>query len=127
MEVILDTNAYSDWVRKGVWNEAMSHASRIIVPVIVIGELEHGFRNGSRYSENKELLKKFLTQACVEVCVINEEISQIYGDFCYFLQQAGTPIPSNDIWIGACANYLRAVLLTSDQHFAKLPQVKVHE
>jgi tRNA(fMet)-specific endonuclease VapC len=125
MEVTLDTNAYSDWVRKGFWNEEISHATGIIVPAIVLGELEHGFRNGTRYVKNRKMLESFLAQPMVEVCEVNETVARIYGDLCRFLQRAGTPIPSNDIWIGACACHRGSTLLTADRHFAKLPQVSV--
>lgn len=48
MEVALDANASSDWLRSGLWNRKISQASRIIVSMIVIGELFHGFHGGDR-------------------------------------------------------------------------------
>jgi len=124
MEVILDTNAYSDWIRKGIWNEEISHATRIFLPIIVLGELEHGFLNCKRYAENREVLERFLAQAVVDLCEVNEAVSRVYGNFCLFLQRAGTPIPTNDVWIAATAHVSGATLLSDDGHFDFLPQVK---
>lgn len=53
MEVILDTNAYTEWLRSGLWNGKISQATKIIVPMIVIGELFHGFHGGDRFQEIK--------------------------------------------------------------------------
>ena len=45
MEVILvlDTNAYSDWRREGKWASNLPSADNVIIPSIVLGELEYGF------------------------------------------------------------------------------------
>lgn len=39
------------------------------------------------------------------------------------LHSAGTPLPSNDIWIGACAVREGATVLTFDGHFGAMRRV----
>ena len=60
MRLFLDTNAYSAFVAgsEEVGN-AIAKSSRIIVSAIVTGELEQGFRNGSRYEQNLQILDRF--------------------------------------------------------------------
>ena len=61
MEVVLDTNAYSDWLRSGIWNREISQASKILIPVIVLGELYHGFHKGTRFQKNETILMDILS------------------------------------------------------------------
>ena len=44
LNLVLDTNAYSDWRRSGRWLSNIALANRVILPVVVLGELLHGFR-----------------------------------------------------------------------------------
>jgi tRNA(fMet)-specific endonuclease VapC len=44
-----------------------------------------------------------------------------FGRIAAALKKAGTPIPSNDIWIAAHAFESSAELLTFDAHFAAVP------
>ena len=125
MEVMLDTNAYSDWGRSGLWSEMMRSASAVTISPISLGELYHGFRKGSRYEENLTRLDAFLDNRFVQVVEVDQEVSKVFGELLVYLQSRGTPLPTNDIWIASCA-YVRGVtLLTSDRHFEKLPQVSV--
>ena len=44
LNLVLDTNAYSDWRRSGRWHSNIALANRVVLPVVVLGELLHGFR-----------------------------------------------------------------------------------
>lgn len=125
MEVILDTNAYSDWVRSGAWEIEIKKASVVTVSAIVLGELYHGFRRGDRHEENDRILCEFLTRPNVRVIEIGREVAEVFGELLAYLQSQGTPLPINDIWIAACSVFTGATLLTSDKHFKNLPQVSV--
>lgn len=124
MEVVLDTNAYSDWLRSGLWNGKISQASRIIVPMIVIGELFHGFHGGDRFQKNKGILMDFLGEDAVEAVAPDIGIADCFGAFMNVLQRKGTKMPTNDVWIAATAHMCGATLLSDDVHFDFLPQVK---
>ena len=125
MEVMLDTNAYSDWVRKGLWQNVIASADRVWIPTVVIGELYRGFFSGNRFSVNEALLREVLDQPVVAVVDINFESARIYGELLHFLRKGGKTIPTNDIWIAAASIERGASLLTSDKHFARLPQVRL--
>jgi tRNA(fMet)-specific endonuclease VapC len=125
MEVMLDTNAYNDWVRKGLWKNAISSADRVWIPTVVIGELYRGFISGNRFSVNEALLREVLDQPVVAVVDINIESARIYGELLHFLCKVGKMIPTNDIWIAAASIERGASLLTSDKHFERLPQVRL--
>ncbi len=125
MEVMLDTNAYSDWVRDGFWEAELVGATQVMVSAVVLGELYHGFRKGNRYESNERLLNKFLSCPNVEVIEVDECVAKVFGGLLEYLQKQGTPLPINDIWIAACAIEQGATLLTRDKHFKHLPQVSV--
>ncbi len=125
MEVVLDTNAYSDWIRKGHWKAMISRASRVWLPSVVLGELYRGFFSGNRFSENEAHLLKLLNQPAVGVLEISLEVARVYGELVHYLRRQGTPLPVNDIWVAASTIHCGGLLLTSDRHFENLPQVRV--
>ena len=123
MRIMLDTNAYSDWRRNGTWNELIGKASVVMVPTMVLGELHAGFRLGKAGLENQSKLSRFLGEDVVKVVSPGEGTAEIYGDFFAYLYKQGTPLPIHDIWIGALSYEHKAVLVTKDRHFSRLPQV----
>jgi len=124
MEVVLDTYTYCEWLRSGLLNEKISQATKIIIPVIVIGELFHGFHGGERFQKNKGILMDFLGEAAVGVVAPNLDIADCFWVFMNYLKQRGTKIPTNDVWIAATAHISAATLLSGDSHFDNLPQLK---
>ena len=56
---------------------------------------------------------------------VTEETAERYAVILNSLWQAGTPIPTNDIWIAASSMELGLELLTTDEHYQKVPQVIV--
>ena len=121
--VVLDTNAYSDWRRSGRWHEWIAIADRVVMPVIVLGELYHGFHKGLQSAQNLARLHEFLSEPQVEVMPATRRSAEIYGEFLVGLQQRGTPLPTNDIWIAAMAHECAGRLISRDAHFDFLPQV----
>ena len=53
------------------------------------------------------------------------ETSERYAVILDGLRKAGTPIPTNDIWIAASAMHLGLRIVTTDGHYRKVPQVVV--
>lgn len=123
LTVVLDTNAYSDWRRSGRWHEWIAIADRVVMPVIVLGELYHGFHKGSQNEQNQARLHEFLSEPQVEVMPATRRSAEIYGEFLVGLQRRGTPLPTNDIWIAAMAHECAGRLISRDAHFDFLPQV----
>ena len=125
--LVLDTNAYSDWRRGGRWHGRIAVANRIVLPSIVIGELHHGFRKGTKFEENTRKLREFLAEPQVEVHPVTFRTAEIYGEFVNYLQQQGTPIPTNDIWIAASTLERGWRLVSKDDHFRFLPFIDLEK
>jgi len=125
MEVVLDTNTYSDWIRRGSWTDPIAAADRVWLTPIVVGELFHGFQNGFRFRKNVTILRDFLAQPSTGVFDVTFETGQLFGELLAFLRRNGTQIPTNDIWIAASCYQHGATLLTADRHFEALPQILV--
>ena len=87
------------------------------------GGIAGRFSFGQSRIENQAKLSRFLGEEIVRVVSPGEATAEIYGDFFAYLHKQGTPLPTNDIWIGALSYEHKAVLLTHDRHFSCLPQV----
>lgn len=120
MEVrrLLDTNAYVALKRghSGV-AQVVRASTELVFSVVVIGELMFGFRNGTRTESNCRDLEEFLGSPRVSVVDVTRTTADRFGRIATALRQAGTPIPSNDIWIAAHAFETGSELLTLDHHF----------
>jgi predicted nucleic acid-binding protein len=124
--LILDTSAYAAFMR-GLESakHALQHADEICLNPIVLGELKAGFRRGGRRQKNEGELARFLASDRVRVLSIDEETAERYAVIVEALRRAGTPIPSNAIWIAATAMQYGLRVLTADSHYLKVSQVIV--
>ena len=122
--VAIDTNAYAAF-RKGDADaiEVLTMVDHIVVPTVVLGELHAGFALGKRTATNERDLARFLASPRVEVRAVDERTSVVYGGVFMQLRKQGTPIPTNDIWIAACALVAGTPLFTFDAHFAYVDQL----
>jgi tRNA(fMet)-specific endonuclease VapC len=118
MRILLDTNAYSA-LRRGhpAVAERVRRAQRLFLSVVVIGELQYGFRHGSRAQENLRDLEAFLDHPFVQALPVTLTTADRFGRLAAALRRKGQPIPSNDLWIAAQAMEAGAELLTFDRHF----------
>ena len=118
MRILLDANAYSlleaghddiaDLVRR---------AEAVLLSAIVVGELMHGFRRGSRLQENLAKLRSFLNIPSVTVVPVGQVTADRYSRIATALRAKGRPIPTNDIWIAAHAMETGVDLVSADGHF----------
>ena len=114
--MILDTSALSAWADGDPAIEPLLRtASRLVIPVVVIGEFEFGIRQSRHVSRYAEWLNVNLDT--VEVARIDRAIAAVYGAVRLELKQAGTPIPINDTWIAAVARHERLPIISRDGHF----------
>jgi tRNA(fMet)-specific endonuclease VapC len=120
----LDTSAYSHFKRgapRAV--ELVDGAEWLGLPSVVIGELWLGFLGGARVEQNQAELDEFLAHPAVEELVVDRAVARIFGEIVVALRAAGTPLPTNDIWIGATAARAGATVLTYDEHFRHMPRI----
>ncbi|TBR16994.1 type II toxin-antitoxin system VapC family toxin [bacterium] len=124
--LLLDTSAYSALFRGDPdAKEVLASADLVHLNPVVIGELLAGFGLGRRRDKNLRELDDFLSSARVKVVPIDEETSSRYAAIVAGLRAAGTPIPTNDVWIAASAMQHGFEVVTADAHFSKVPQVVV--
>src|SRR5476649_732841 len=121
--MILDTNALSAFLDgdprlKGV----VATAAKISLPVIVLGE----FRFGLIGSRLRKVIEPALDglQAMSDVLLIDTETVRPYAKISDQLKRAGTPIPSNDVWIAALAVQHGLSIVSRDQHFDRVSAIR---
>ena len=121
--MILDTNALSAWADgTPSCRTAFIEASRLVVPVIVLGEYQYGIRQSRHRARYEEWLACNLPLA--EVLAVTSVSASHYADLRLHLKAKGTPIPANDLWIAALAVELQLPLLSNDSHFDFIPGLK---
>jgi len=121
-KVLIDTNIYS-LAMKGEANvvNLLRKIDQVGFSAISIGELLSGFKAGSRETKNREELNIFLDSPRVVVHSIDEGTADFYASILTTLKAAGTPIPTNDIWIAAVAFQYGYKIFSNDQHFNLIP------
>lgn len=122
----LDTRVYSE-LRRGTPEvvEILRRAGWVGMPTVVLGELHAGFLLGGHRDRNELELEAFLAEPAVTVLGIDAETARHYAALVVALRGAGTPVPTNDIWIAACAVRHGATVVTLDGHFQKMEGVSV--
>ena len=124
MNVALDTNAYSDFMRGVAARvEVVRAAHSIHMPLIVLGELRAGFAAGNQESANAANLQRFLNRPRVRVLAPDDLTTHHYAQLFLQLRDKGAFIPTNDLWIASLTVQHSLVLCTSDGHFRRIPQV----
>ena len=120
----LDTSAYSRFQRGDeTVVDLVDRAEWIGMPSVALGELRTGFLLGGRTAQNERELGEFLASPVVTELTVDGEVSRHYAEMVADLRRAGTPIPTNDIWIAATAARAGALVLTAKQHFERINRV----
>lgn len=126
MRLLLDTSAYAAFLKGHAEIKRMlQQADEIFVNAIVLGELAAGFQKGKYRKKNESELREFLASDRVSVLPLDEETAERYAVILNSLWKAGTPIPTNDIWIASSAMQHGIRLVTTDQHYLSVPQIIV--
>lgn len=122
MRRLLDTNAYVG-LKRGDSNveDLVRSCEHLYFSIIVLGELYFGFHDGSRLRRNVSELEEFLSHPFVSIALLSRTTADRFGRIATQLKRAGTPIPTNDIWIAAQAMELGAELISFDDHFEHVP------
>ncbi len=123
-EIILDTSAYSAFLRgHDELKLSIQQADEIFLNPVVIGELLAGFVMGKYEKKNRIILEEFISSPRVKIINIDEETSERYAVIMNYLRKTGIPIPTNDVWIAASAMQYGLKVLTTDNHYLKVPQI----
>ena len=120
---LLDTNivialfAEDPFVKKHI-----TKAGEIFIPTTVIGELFFGALKSGRPKANFARIENFAAGNTVLACDIGT--SREYGRIRNILHKMGRPIQENDIWIAALALEHGLTLVSRDEHFKKIDELK---
>ena len=124
--ILIDTSAYSAFKREQP--EAMTILSRaptIGMSIVVIGELLGGFALSSREEDNVRELARFLALPYVTLLPADRQTAEHYARIYVTLRKAGSPIPTNDMWIAATAMQHGLDVFSYDRHFAAVENLHV--
>lgn len=114
--MILDTNGLSAVADgESALEPILRKAAQIAIPVIVLGE----YRYGISQSRNRKHYEKWLAAylPTFRILDVDERTTLSYSAVRTELKTAGTPIPSNDVWIAALCRQHSLPLLSRDRHF----------
>lgn len=121
--MILDTNALSAFVDGAPEVGAILRLQhRAAIPVIVLGEFRYGI-SGSRHRKTYE---SWLDVHLIhfDLLPVTPETTVPYASLRATLKRLGRPIPANDVWIAALALQHGLPILSRDEHFDALPDVR---
>lgn len=118
---VIDTNVYSDMMSgHASVQRALSDFERVLVPTTVLGEILYGFACGSKETQNRLHLERFLSRDYVELFAVSRAVAEYYALLMASLRRNGTPLPTNDVWIAAVACAEKVPLISRDRHFMKI-------
>lgn len=127
---LLDTNIISDMMRNpsGVAAQRVLNSSaqgsdaKVCTSIIVQCELLFGLR---KRSSPRWLAQYQKVMAPINVLPLESGVADHYAKLRTALEEAGTPIGSNDTFIAAHALALDATLVTADAEFNRVPSLRV--
>lgn len=121
--MILDTNALSAFVDGDAdVGEILRRQVRAAIPVIVLGEFRYGIADSRHRLAYEAWLESELPD--FDILTITDETAVAYAALRVALKRSGRPIPANDAWIAALAIQHKLPVLSRDQHFDVVPDLK---
>jgi tRNA(fMet)-specific endonuclease VapC len=123
---LLDTNIIIDiFVGNQEIDNQIKSIKRPVVSAITIGELYYGAEKSQQKSKHLKQIEDFV-QIC-QVLAVDVDTSTIYGKIKNELKKKGKPIPENDLWIAASCIQHNLVLITDDNHFLEIENIKLRK
>ena len=123
--MILDTNALSAFIEgDSAVGALVSAMIRVVVPVIVLGEFRYGIAQSRHRKSYESWLSENLSD--FEIAEISEATTVSYSAIRLQLKRSGRPLPANDVWIAALALQYRLPVLSRDEHFDVVEDVRRH-
>jgi len=126
----LDTNIII-YALNGRFPQVMSHFQKIpsmsiVIPTVVLAEIEYGARKSHDYSSTIDLYKKFVGYFKTEG--FSDIAAEYYGIIRAELEKAGQPIGANDMLIAATAMSADGILVTHNiKEFSKISGLKIED
>jgi tRNA(fMet)-specific endonuclease VapC len=117
--LIVDTNALSAIAdEEPGMGEVLERATLVAIPVIVLGEYGFGIAQSTCRNHHQKWLRENIPG--FRILDITRETAEYYAGLRLELKRAGTPIPSNDLWIAALCREHKLPVLSRDRHFDRI-------
>ena len=124
MRILIDSNRFIDFCAgEEAVVDVFEQAALLVVPFIVLAEIRVGAHSIKRGNVQVRLLAELLQQSGVRVAHSTDTTAHHYATLYARLKKAGTPIPTNDIWIAALAMEHSLMLYSRDAHFDRFPDI----
>lgn len=94
----------------------------LFVSVVAYGEVYEGLLG--RAEAAFDIFAQFM--AMVDLLAVDERVAKTYGEIRVSLRKQGLLIPDNDIWIGATALVHDLTVVSRDEHFSRIPDLKTY-
>lgn len=125
-KIVLDTNAYSNLLSGA--NEVLdiiAVTDTVYMSIFVLGELYAGFKGGTKEKYNIKVLNNFLHKPSVKILNATNETAEFFALIKNQLKKIGKPIPVNDIWISAHTIESGSILVSYDNHFNSIENLRI--
>jgi len=128
MRYMLDTNICIYLIKQKpekVLRHFKAHSvGEIGISSITLAELRYGVERSQQVQKNRQALEEFTLP--LEIAAFDEAAAEVYGSVRAGLEQAGTPVGSMDMLIGAHGLSLGVTLVTNNlREFEKIKNLKV--
>ena len=128
MRYMLDTNICIYLIKQKpekVLRHFKAHSvGEIGISSITLAELRYGVERSQQVQKNRQALGEFTLP--LEIAAFDEAAAEVYGSVRAGLEQAGTPVGSMDMLIGAHGLSLGVTLVTNNlREFEKIKNLKV--
>lgn len=130
MKYHLDTNIII-YALKGTYKEIENHFrsipfESIVIPRIVIAEIEYGAKKSKNYKQTIEKYNEFINH--FEIIDFDEKASRKFGDIRWTLEQAGKQIGPYDLIIASTVLANEGVLVTHNtKEFERIKGLKIED
>jgi tRNA(fMet)-specific endonuclease VapC len=120
---ILDTNiVIAIFSGETSIKEHLLKADEVFISSTVLGELFFGAFKSKLSKTNLKRISDFADSISILIC--DKDTAYQYGIVKNKLLEKGKPIPENDIWIAAVAMQNNLILVTRDNHFSEIDDLK---
>ncbi len=124
MRILIDSNRFIDFCAGDrAVIDTFEQAALLVVPFVVLAEIRAGAAVIKRGDAQVRVLNELLQQPGVRIAHSSDTTAHHYAAIYARLRRAGTPIPTNDIWIAALAIEHALLLYSRDKHFDLIPSI----
>ncbi|MGJ3244115.1 MAG: PIN domain-containing protein [Opitutales bacterium] len=121
--MILDTNALSALAghdRNLV--QLVDNADQAVLPFAAVAEFQYGLLGSTKPEPGLNLLNGLMQ--ILPLLLPDAETIQHFAVLAHRQKQVGRPVPTNDLWIAALAHQHALPVLSRDQHFDAIPDIR---